>query len=84
MNRGLRDMLGRYSPTTPMQWQRAFREVAQELALLGFWRSRTDGEGALNEYRIILSDITERVAAWRSCPGYTRLSTAARSTAGWN
>lgn len=39
MNRALQDMLAAYSPTTPMQWHRALREVVQELALLGLWRS---------------------------------------------
>lgn len=32
-------MLRPYAPTTPTEWHRALREIVQELALLGFWRS---------------------------------------------
>ncbi len=39
VNRALPDMLTPYSPTTPGQWQQAIREVVQEVALMGFWRS---------------------------------------------
>ena len=39
VNRALLDMLRPYSPTTPNQWHQAIREIVQELALMGFWRS---------------------------------------------
>ena len=39
MNRALEDMLGAYHPVTPIDWLQAAREVVQEIALLGFWRS---------------------------------------------
>lgn len=39
MNRALEDMLSSYGATTPTEWHRALREVVQELALVGFWRS---------------------------------------------
>ena len=39
MNQALLDMLRPYGPTTPTEWHRALREIVQELALLGFWRS---------------------------------------------
>lgn len=32
-------MLGSYNPKTPLDWLQATREVVQEIALLGFWRS---------------------------------------------
>jgi hypothetical protein len=39
VNRALEDMLSSYGATTPTEWHRALREVVQELALVGFWRS---------------------------------------------
>lgn len=39
MNPALKDMLAAYDPQTPMDYQNAVREVAQEIALLGLWRS---------------------------------------------
>ena len=39
MNKALDDMLSPYEPVTPLDWNRALREVVQEIALLGFWRS---------------------------------------------
>lgn len=39
VNSALRDMLSAYNPTTPLKWQHALRQVTQEIALLGFWRS---------------------------------------------
>jgi len=39
MNSALRDMLRPYNPVTPADWLYAAREVVQEVALLGFWRS---------------------------------------------
>ncbi len=39
MNKALEDMLSAYRPLTPLDWQHAVREVVQEIALLGFWRS---------------------------------------------
>ncbi len=39
MNRALEDMLRAYRPVTPLDWLQAVREVVQEIALLGFWRS---------------------------------------------
>ena len=39
MNRALEDMLRSYNPTTPLDWTHAIREIVQEIALLGFWRS---------------------------------------------
>jgi len=39
MNRTLEDMLRPYNPVTPLDWIQAIREVVQEIALLGFWRS---------------------------------------------
>lgn len=35
----LKDMLEAYQPATPADWQNAAREVVQEVALLGLWRS---------------------------------------------
>jgi predicted nucleotidyltransferase component of viral defense system len=39
MNKALEDMLLQYNPVTPRDWNHAIREVVQEIALLGFWRS---------------------------------------------
>lgn len=39
MNKALEEMLRSYDPSTPAEWQQATREVSQEIALLGFWRS---------------------------------------------
>lgn len=39
MNKALEDMLRTYNPVTPLDWTLAIREVVQELALLGLWRS---------------------------------------------
>lgn len=39
MNRVLEDMLRPYEPSTSADWIQAVREVSQEIALLGFWRS---------------------------------------------
>lgn len=39
MNKALEDMLRPYAPATPLDWVQAIREVVQEVALLGFWRS---------------------------------------------
>jgi predicted nucleotidyltransferase component of viral defense system len=39
MNKALEDMLRPYAPITPLDWGQAIREIAQEVALLGFWRS---------------------------------------------
>lgn len=39
MNPALRDMLAIYQPKTPADYQNATREVVQEIALLGLWRS---------------------------------------------
>jgi predicted nucleotidyltransferase component of viral defense system len=39
MNKALEDMLRPYNPLTPLDWNHAIREVVQEIALLGFWRS---------------------------------------------
>jgi predicted nucleotidyltransferase component of viral defense system len=39
MNKALEDMLRPYHPVTPLDWAHAIREVVQEIALLGFWRS---------------------------------------------
>jgi predicted nucleotidyltransferase component of viral defense system len=39
MNKALEDMLLQYNPVTPLDWNHAIREVVQEIALLGFWRS---------------------------------------------
>ena len=40
MNSALQSLLERYSPTTSRDWENALREIIQELALLGLWRSR--------------------------------------------
>lgn len=39
MNSALKDMLGAYQPNTPTDYQNAAREIVQEIALLGLWRS---------------------------------------------
>ncbi|NCC61616.1 MAG: nucleotidyl transferase AbiEii/AbiGii toxin family protein [Verrucomicrobiae bacterium] len=39
MNKALEDMLRPYAPVTPLDWMHAIREVVQEIALLGLWRS---------------------------------------------
>lgn len=39
MNKALEDMLRPYEPVTPLDWTHAIREVVQEIALLGLWRS---------------------------------------------
>lgn len=39
MNKALEDLLRPYNPLTPLDWNHAIREVVQEIALLGFWRS---------------------------------------------
>ena len=39
MNKALEDMLRPYNPVTPLDWTHAIREVVQEIALLGLWRS---------------------------------------------
>ena len=39
MNQAVKDMLRPYAPTTSLDWLQAIREVVQEVALLGFWRS---------------------------------------------
>lgn len=39
MNAALRDMLDAYQPKTSTDYQNAAREVVQEIALLGLWRS---------------------------------------------
>ena len=39
MSPALKDMLEAYRPETPMDYQNAAREIVQEIALLGLWRS---------------------------------------------
>jgi predicted nucleotidyltransferase component of viral defense system len=39
VNKALADMLRVYNPVTPLDWLHATREIVQEIALLGFWRS---------------------------------------------
>ncbi len=39
MNKAIEDMLRPYAPVTPLDWMYAIREIVQEIALLGFWRS---------------------------------------------
>ena len=39
MNPALEDMLRPYAAITPLDWVQAIREIVQEVALLGFWRS---------------------------------------------
>jgi len=40
MNPALNSLLDRYAPTTAAEWENALREIVQELALLGLWRSK--------------------------------------------
>jgi predicted nucleotidyltransferase component of viral defense system len=46
MNQALEDMLRPYDPVTPSDWIHAIREVVQEIALLGLWRSGFFNEAA--------------------------------------
>lgn len=39
MNKALEDMLRPYAPITPLDWEHATREIVQEIALIGLWRS---------------------------------------------
>ncbi|MFA7256758.1 MAG: nucleotidyl transferase AbiEii/AbiGii toxin family protein [Kiritimatiellales bacterium] len=39
MNKALEELLRPYNPLTPLDWNHAIREVVQEIALVGFWRS---------------------------------------------
>lgn len=39
MSKAIEDMLRPYNALTPLDWNHAVREVVQEIALLGFWRS---------------------------------------------
>ncbi len=39
MNPALKDMLDRYQPVTPLDYEHAAREIVQEIALLGLWRA---------------------------------------------
>lgn len=40
MNAALQSLLDRYEPKTASDWENALREIVQELALLGLWRSK--------------------------------------------
>jgi hypothetical protein len=40
MNAALRSLIARYQPSTSRDWENALREIIQELALLGLWRSK--------------------------------------------
>lgn len=40
MNAALQTLLDRYQLDTPTDWENALREIVQELALLGLWRSK--------------------------------------------
>lgn len=40
MNAALQTLLDRYQPQTAADWENALREIVQELALLGLWRSK--------------------------------------------
>lgn len=40
MNAALQTLIDRYEPVTPRDWENALREIVQELALLGLWRSK--------------------------------------------
>ena len=40
MNPALQGLIARYQPATPADWENALREIIQELALLGLWRSK--------------------------------------------
>lgn len=46
MNAALQTLLDRYDPKTPTDWENALREVIQEIALLGLWRSKFFEYGA--------------------------------------
>jgi hypothetical protein len=39
MNAALQTLMDRYQPSTALEWENALREIVQELALLGLWRS---------------------------------------------
>lgn len=40
MNAALQTLIDRYQPSTQQEWENALREIVQELALLGLWRSK--------------------------------------------
>lgn len=40
MNAALQTLIARYQPVTSQDWENALREIVQELALLGLWRSK--------------------------------------------
>ena len=40
MNAALQTLIDRYQPETAADWENALREIIQELALLGLWRSK--------------------------------------------
>ncbi len=40
MNAALQTLVDRYQPATTADWENALREIVQELALLGLWRSK--------------------------------------------
>ena len=40
MNAALQTLIDKYRPSTPQEWENALREIVQELALLGLWRSK--------------------------------------------
>lgn len=40
MNAALQSLIDRYQPVTQHDWENALREIVQELALLGLWRSK--------------------------------------------
>jgi len=40
MNPALNSLLDRYAPASAAEWENALREIVQELALLGLWRSK--------------------------------------------
>ena len=40
MNSALKDLIDRYEPRTRAEYEAAFREIVQELALLGLWRAK--------------------------------------------
>ena len=40
MNTALQSLIDRYQPVTQHEWENALREIVQELALLGLWRSK--------------------------------------------
>ncbi|MFV1995813.1 MAG: nucleotidyl transferase AbiEii/AbiGii toxin family protein [Verrucomicrobiales bacterium] len=40
MNTALQSLIDRYRPETSSEWENALREIVQELALLGLWRSK--------------------------------------------